>query len=79
MPTSRPDVSTSTFHDPLRLNAETERPRQMEWEIRGSTVTYTCSQCSWQLVVMVGTCPEPLRVFDKHTCISKRQTREGPD
>ena len=40
----------------------------MEWKISAQKAVYTCTQCAWELVVEVGTCPEPLRFFEQHVC-----------
>jgi hypothetical protein len=40
----------------------------MEWEISAQKAVYTCTQCAWELVVEVGTYPEPFRFFEQHAC-----------
>jgi DNA-binding NarL/FixJ family response regulator len=68
----RPDVITSGIIGPspskAQKSADVKTSRAMEWEISAQKATYTCTRCAWELVVEVGTCPEPFRLFEQHVC-----------
>jgi len=46
--------------------------RDMQWDISANRAIYSCSCCAWELVAEIGTCPEPLRVFHRHSCEENR-------
>ena len=68
----RPNVITSggigPSPDKAQKSADVRTLRAMEWEISAQKAVYTCTQCAWELVVEVGTSPEPLRFFEQHVC-----------
>lgn len=54
--------------DKAKKSADVNTSRAMEWEISAQKAVYTCTHCIWELVVEVGTCPEPFRFFEQHVC-----------
>lgn len=56
--------------DKTQKSGEVKTSRVMEWDISGQKAVYTCTLCAWELVVEVGTCPEPFRLFEQHVCES---------
>jgi len=68
----RPYVITSggigPSSDKLQKSADVQTSREMEREISAQKVVYTCTCCAWELVVELGTCPEPFRLFEQHVC-----------
>ena len=74
----RPNVITSggmgPSSDKLQKSTEVQASREMEWEISAQKVIYTCTRCAWELVVELGTCPEPFRLFGQHVCANHLHT-----
>jgi len=54
--------------DRAQNHGELQSSRAMDWEIGPQKVVYGCTHCAWELVVEVGTCPEPFRLFEQHVC-----------
>jgi DNA-binding NarL/FixJ family response regulator len=60
--------------DTLQKSSDVQTSREMEWEISAQNVVYTCTCCAWELVVELGTCPEPFRLFEQHVCANHLHT-----
>lgn len=60
--------------DKLQKSTDARTSREMNWEISAQKVIYTCTRCAWELVVELGTCPEPFRLFEQHICVNHVHT-----